>query len=521
MLRAPTIYLQICLLLMLLCGPACSQLFAQSETTVGPPKTDAHPTHDGDPLDGLDALIQQTMDETGCIPGLAIGIIQNDKVVFRNGFGFRDVESKLPFTPETPSYIASTTKSFIGLLAQLLSDEGLMRLDETIAHTLSDQEATRFGQAANVRFRDMLTHRSGLDDSAINYALSYTGEYTECWLIDRFAACDNSDNDFRYSNLGYQLYGLALKRKTGQGWKELVTSRILEPLDMGTSGFDFDKVDVNLIARPYMATATGFVKIPVIKRSNTMHAAGGMISTVDDLLKWMRVHMAYGELDDRRVFPEPGVRAVHQPAATFESSYWGYFKRTGYGLGWYLGAWQDQELVHCFGSFPGYRAHLSFMPNQGIGVVILSNESRDGGFLPEVIAMHVYDRLLQVENCESAHRQRVTGYVEMVEKRFRPGRDDSILFGEPIAMPAEIDRHSFMGEFANEQFGLIKIEDPANELRARWGNLKSWLAVNDEGNFVADFTPGGWSRYELEFSDDSKDSFVIEIDGEKVVFRRR
>jgi CubicO group peptidase (beta-lactamase class C family) len=135
------------------------------------------------------------------------------------------------------------------------------------------------------------------------------------------------------------------------------------------------------------------------KTDSTMHAAGGHVSTARDLTRWIEAHLNRGRVDGRQVFPAAVVAETHRQQATQDRMF-AAFHRYGWGLGWDLGTYDGDSLVHRFGGFPGFRSHVSFMPDRGVGVIVLTNAGGAGSTLADAVATSIYAILLNKPELE-------------------------------------------------------------------------------------------------------------------------
>ena len=135
----------------------------------------------------LDIYIIQLMKKLPVTPGLAVAVVRGDKVIFVKGFGFRNLKDKLPVTLQTGFYIASTTKSFTGTAAKLLAEEGKLDLDAPIKKYFPDLVLKAPLSTDQISVRDLLTHRSGISNEAINLRTAYTGQYDSEILLKLLA----------------------------------------------------------------------------------------------------------------------------------------------------------------------------------------------------------------------------------------------------------------------------------------------------------------------------------------------
>lgn len=191
-------------------------------------------------LRGSSKFISQQMEEWE-VPGCAVAIVKDGKVIFAEGFGFRDVLKGLKVTPQTLFAIASCTKAFTAAAIGILADEGKIEWDTPVqdyvpTFKLHDPRTTQY-----VTVRDLLCHRSGL---ARHDAMWYGSSYTRKDIFDRIRHLE-PNLDFRsawqYSNIVYSAAGCLIEQITGKTWEEFVRERIFHPLEMKSSNFSFEE----------------------------------------------------------------------------------------------------------------------------------------------------------------------------------------------------------------------------------------------------------------------------------------
>lgn len=330
----------------------------------------------GDPemVARLDASLTQIIGELNTVPGLAVAVVQDSAVVYLRGFGYRDVEAKLPVTPQTTFYIASSTKSFTGLLAALLAYEGKLDLDAPMSLYLPEARLPAPLSPDAVTVRELLTHTFGFENEPIVTRTAYTGQYTPELLVRllEHSTPNEFGKAFSYSNLGYVLTSLIIDRLENRSWKDILSQKVLQPLGMKHTTSYVSKATEWPLAVPYFRRVER-ERLPFAKKDNTMHAAGGLLSTAEDLANWLLVNINNGRLEGRQVFPAAVMHRVHRQQTSLDQQFY-RFHRFGYGVGWYLADYEGDTLYHHFGSFSGFRAHISFMPASRIGVAVLMNE---------------------------------------------------------------------------------------------------------------------------------------------------
>jgi CubicO group peptidase (beta-lactamase class C family) len=338
---------------------------------------------------------------------------------------------------------------------------------------LSDIDQDGLGLFADVTLGQLLTHTHGLDGEAIEFRTAYTGDFTSniFWnLIGKVEAAENG-HAFDYSNFGYVAASYILEHIYNENWQTLVERTVLAPAGMTETVFQVS----GLLGKPYamphrwMGTTQ---QIPVYKRDNTMHAAGGQFSTGRDMTRWLKLNINDGRIDGRQVLPASAVALTTAPLATLDQEFYS-FRRETYGLGWYDSDYEGERLMHHFGAYSGYRAHISMMPRIGLGISILSNDlSPPSMNLPDMIAAYVYDIALGKENVDEKFDQQIAALAERMAPyvgRTMPERPRN----------APDNESEFAGVFENDIWGVWELREDSNVLRMHWGNSVSDLTYTE------------------------------------------
>src|SRR5271167_3812746 len=187
-------------------------------------------------LEGFDAYMAKTLKDWNA-PGVGVGIVVNDKLVFAKGYGFRDYEKKLPFTPATMSPIASNTKLFTAVAAGMLVEEGKLTWDKPVRESVP---AIRFYNDQlndSVTLRDMLSHRTGITR---HDTIWYKSDFTRKELFQKLVYLEPEQpmrQSFLYNNLMFAATGYIIQLQSGKTWEEFVKDRILVPLGMTSTSY--------------------------------------------------------------------------------------------------------------------------------------------------------------------------------------------------------------------------------------------------------------------------------------------
>jgi len=322
----------------------------------------------------LEKYIEKAVDDFE-IPGIAIGIIKNNEVVFLKGFGYRNTDTKKKVDENTVFGIASCSKAFTAASVAILVDEGKLKWDDkVIDHYPSFQMYDPY-ITSEMTIRDLLCHRSGLetfDGDLIWYGSNRSREE----VVSRIKYRKN-ENSFRskfgYSNVMYITATEVVKAVTGHSWDAFINEKIFQPLGMtstNTTNSTFDK-GMN-IAWPHIDGKP----VDFINYDNTGGAAA-MNTSASDLLKWVQLMLDKGVLNDTLIFSKKQYYTLVSPQTILPS---GAAEKIGgthfssYGLGWFLKDVEGMKVIQHGGGLPGFHSKVVFVPEDSLGYVILANQ---------------------------------------------------------------------------------------------------------------------------------------------------
>lgn len=477
--------------------------------------------------------------DAGLVPGMAVAVARGDWVVFEEGFGTADRRTRRRVSPATQFYIASSTKSLTALAVSLGADRGELDLDAPLTRYLPDARLADGADPDDLTLRRLLTMTHGLDGNGpIVLLTAYVGEYDRDRLpgLLRLHPPTGRAGSFSYNNLGYNLLGVVLEEVHGTSWKEVVHRDVLQPLDMASTSAYRSRLDPDRIAYPHSmapalpaeeAAAPGdeedggssaaFERIRLIKNDGNLHAAGGHFTTAGDLARYVAAHLGGGTLEGNRVLPEAPVRRTHE-AHVAQDRRFGPYQRFGWGWGWDLGTVDGDTILHRFGAFAGYRSHMSFMPAEDVGVVVLVNGDGPASPSSDLMASYVYDRLRGRADLEATYGGRLEELVEMAEgaradladhRAERAGRM------APLSHPLE----AYAGTYENEILGRMTWRVVAGGLEAHVGLLEGRAEVfdADEDQLRVELTGGG-TVVDFDFEENEGPATSLDVLG--YTFRR-
>lgn len=427
----------------------------------------------------VDAFMAYLMKNLDVAPGYSIAVVTPDSTVFAKGYGTTAEPGGQPMDADTQVYIASSTKSLTGLAVASLAKKGLVDLDIRIDNYVPELAGSTAGR---VTLRQLLSHTHGLVEDALTWRTAYSGQHTRDILLKivKKMPLSETPGEFNYSNTGYVIASLVLEHHFGKSWKDIVAEEVLMPAEMASTTA-FVSTLKNDYAQPHSwyGVKNNF---PLSKQDNTMHAAGGHFSTANDMARWLQAQLSDGKIGGRQIYPPGLVSSTHTPNTALEAEFYTY-KRHHYSIGWYQAEYNGYLMYHHFGSYSGYRSHVSFIPELEIGVAVLINDaSRPGFFLPDLVANYIYDLAAGTEFPEARPRAEIAEIAEMI--KLLAGRTPS---ERPRGAPDNEVRYA--GSYLNEDFGTIAFAMVEGELIATFGNLSSKTTYKEDGAIRMELSP--------------------------------
>ena len=455
---------------------------------------------------------------TGATPGMALAVVRGDSILLARGFGTADLATGMPVTDATRFYVASTTKALTALAFAVLDRRGALRLDAALATLLPGVRLHEGLDPRAITLRDLLAMRSGIGDGPVVLRTAFTGEFTDSLLLALLAEHPPAEGGraFRYSNIGFNVAGLALERRRRRPWHEVVRETVLEPLGMSGATARISTVPAHRLAMPHDLVEGRVARIALLKSDRTMHAAGGHVLTADDAARFLLAQLNGGRVRGRRGVPAEAVALTHRPNTPQDRDF-SFVHRTGWGIGWDIATYDGMTLLQRNGGFAGYYSHLSFMPDSNVGVAVFANGGLDAS-ASEAVAQGVYDLLLGRRDLAALAPRRDSLVAELARAMARSrARADSAR----VPLPAPPPR--LFGTFRNASLGTLALEGGADALVVRVGD--SWsLARGVAGpdgrplpDALAASVLGGRQRFTLGFAPDGR---VREVTVRDFTFRR-
>lgn len=430
------------------------------------------------PLQGFDDYVNKAIKDWG-VPGVAIAVIKDDKIVFAKGYGVRELGKPAPVDEHTLFAIGSSSKAFTAASIAMLVDEGKLKWDDPVTKYLPgfqlfDPYATR-----ELTVRDLLSHRSGLERGDI---LWYASAYDRNEILRRVRYLKPTWSlraHFGYQNIMFLAAGQIVPSATGKTWDDFVSERIFVPLGMTSSNTSIKAfANSNNFATPH-AKLDDKVKTVAWRNIDNIGPAGSINSNVIDMAQWVRLQLGQGEYQNKRLISSGSVKAMQAPQTiiplegTIEKLYPdAHF--LSYGMGWFLSDYRGRKVVEHGGAIDGMRAEVAMIPEEKLGVVILTN--LHGTVMPQGLMYRIFDAYLGgAQRDWSAEILKMFKGIEEQGKAAEKKAEADRVKGTSPSLPLE----KYAGGYQSEMYGDAKVAFENGKLVARFGpnftgDLEHW-----------------------------------------------
>lgn len=458
----------------------------------------------------IDKLVEDAM-EKFTVAGVAVGVVKDGEIIHARGYGVKSIDTGLPVDEHTSFAIASNSKAFTAAALAILVEEGLLSWQDRVADHIPEFKMYNDYVTQNFNIQDLLTHRSGLGLGAGDLQKWPSGsDFTiDDMLVNfqHFEPVSAFRTKYDYDNILYLVAGEVIKRVSGMPWEDFVRTRIMEPLDMDNSfTLPPGMVDPDKLASPHLAEAGKLRTIPYyeLDPKKINGAAGGVLSNVDDLCRWMLVHLnegRYGANLEKRLFSSASQREMWQIHTAIpvrpDSRYNPHF--SGYGLGWRLNDMHGQFTVSHTGDLSGMLSKTIMLPDLELGVVVLTNSYYGGGGLFQAVTQTIVDAYLGLDDYGWTDR-----YLASFQARSGGAREKVEQVWQRVeqAGDAQIDPENYTGIYEDPWFGKIKVYRQDEQL---WfSSLRSPALTGPMYYYKANAFAIKWEKREMD-----ADAFAI------------
>ena len=355
-------------------------------------------------LKGIEKKINEVISETK-VPGLSVAVIENDKIIYTNGFGFRDYKNKIPVDANTLFAIGSTSKAFTSSILGILREKGELTFDDSPLDHIPGFSFYNDEMNNAINIRDLMSHRTGSAGHDASWYMFPTHDKDE--MVKRLTYHEPATGvrqKWIYNNFMFLVQGVVAEKVTGKSWEDNIKEHIFEPLGMNRSNSVIEglKNGENAAFGYKLDDKREVTKVDYYDIAG-MGPAGSINSTANDMAKWLITWLNKGQYNGKEVLPANYVQEAMTPQAVTTLPIILFpgvsdVHLFTYGYGWMMSSYKGHYHVEHNGAIDGFTSHVSFFPDANIAICVLTNQ--DGSLSPTYIRNILADHILSVEKTD-------------------------------------------------------------------------------------------------------------------------
>jgi CubicO group peptidase (beta-lactamase class C family) len=440
-------------------------------------------------LSEIDAYAQKVQTDWK-IPGLAIAIVKDDKVIFAKGYGVRDINKPEKVDENTLFAIASNSKAFTTASLAILIDEGKIGgWDDKVSKYLPEFQMYDPYVTEELTIRDLCSHRSGLDTFSGDL-LWYDTTYSTDEILRRvrfLKPVRGFRAGFGYQNLMFMAAGRIVEKVSGKPWGAFIKERILTPLGMTRTTVSVKDLKDNY-ALPHNESGGVLRALPLGNIDNSIGLAG-INSSVAEMAKWLRLQLGRGTFEGKEIFKKDRSGEMWQQnifinVSAFPAKDAPTTMFSGYGLGWFLNDYRGRKIVSHTGGLDGMITQTAMMPAENLGLVVLTNSETGAiGILRNKIFDALTDSPKRDWNAEALERAKKAKIEEAKEI-------EKVDASRVQNTKPSLALKDYAGTYSGEMYGDVKITEE---------NGKLVLRLVPAPNFVADLEHWNYDTFQIHW----------------------
>lgn len=439
------------------------------------------------PSEQIDVIVNKALAQWG-VPGVAVAVVHQDRVVYLKGIGVKEIGKPDPVSPDTVFPLASCSKTLTATVLAMLVDDGKLKWDDPVRKHLPWFKLADPLADANVTLRDLLTHRTGL---GAHDRLWFRTPLTMEERVRRLAFLEPSHafrTTFQYQAIAFGAAGLAGAEAAGMTWQDMMHRRLFTPLDMKTASAVYlgdGKADY---ASPHKRTGDG---VAVIERYplDQPDPAGSVHASARDLSKYLRLQVNGGFGPRGRIVSKVNLTATHSPQVIIPRDGLALVMNPqsniiSYALGWVAQDYRGQGMLIHGGMIAGFRAQLTVIPEQKLGIAVLSN--LDLTWMNFALSNTLIDRFCQLKALDwNTYCQNMEHQLELKEKH----ELQALLAARKRNTTPTLPLAAYAGTYEDPAYGACEIRTDNGRLHWKWGNVQTRLEHFQDDIFMAEDEP--------------------------------
>jgi CubicO group peptidase (beta-lactamase class C family) len=451
--------------------------------------------------DSLDSYIQKGLKDWN-LPGLAVVIVKDGKVVLMKGYGVRDVETKKPVDENTLFMIASNTKLFTGSSLAMLETAGKLSLNDPVTKYFPDYRLYDSTSTKLVTIRDMLSHHIGTKTFEGDFTFWNTSlDRKEIMRRMRYLKPPNHfRQEFGYCNSCFLTAGQIIQVVTGESWEQFVQTHFLTPLAMDhTLVLSTGVGDQPNVATPYTTAFTIVITRVPYDNWNNLAPAASIVSNVNDLSHWLFMQLDSGRYQGKEIISWQALqktRIANSWVRSIKSPYYPmHFE--GYGLGLFMADYAGRQIYWHTGGAGGMVSNVCFVPEEKLGIAILTNNDNQDFF--EDLRHQILDAYLGVPYVNRSQQQ-LPEFLMNADSAFNQRTSwntRKLKLNKP-----ELPLTAYTGTYTNTLYGKITISPENNHLLIHFEtkpDLTATLEYMDNGEWLMIYNNVVYGRFAVKF----------------------
>jgi CubicO group peptidase (beta-lactamase class C family) len=457
--------------------------------------------------DSVDSYVNRALADWQ-IPGVAVAIIKNGKVVLIKGYGVKELNGTDKVDENTLFMIGSNSKAFTATALAMLDADKKISLDDKVTKWIPQFKLDNKAAGEQAIIRDLLCHRIGFKTFQGDFTY-WTSNLTRSEVIEKMGHI-KAEYPFRtkwgYTNAAFLTAGEIIPKATGLQWEDFIKQKIFTPLEMNNTlalSKDFPNAPNKCSAH---TIADGkLIKIPFCAIDN-LAPAGAIGSSVNDMSHWVIAQLNNGKYNDKQVIPAAAIAQTRLPHSILGNG--GYLYNTGhfslYGLGWFLEEYCGKKIVSHTGGVNGFVTSVTLIPEEKLGIIVLTNTDQNDFY--EALKWEIADAYLG-----KPYRNYSKAYLNFYNQQKKQGdaTDKKMKDSVALQLKTALPLNAYCGSYFNEVYGNMNVVQEGGELKMKFSH---------HPNMYAKLESLGGSRFYVTFSDPTfgKAIFPFTVANEKV-----
>ena len=450
--------------------------------------------------DSLDNYVTNALQQWQ-IPGAAVCIIKDGKIVTMKGYGVRELGGNDKVDENTLFMIGSNTKAFTATLLATLAAEKKLSLDDKATKWLPEFKMKDEWVTKEVTVRDLLCHRLGMMTFQGDF-MFFNTKLSSSDILQKFSRLTpvySFRSTWGYTNTAFLAGGLIAGNAANSTWQDLIRTKIFQPLGMSRSlALSAEIVHATNKATAHTMQGTTLIKTPYGALDN-IAPAGSISSSVNDLSKWVTMLLNNGKYDGKQIIPFSAIQQTRFPNSIigngnvlFNS---GHFML--YGLGWMLEEYGGKKIVSHTGGVNGFVTSVTLIPEDNLGIIVLTNTDANNFY--EALKWEIMDAYFNYP-----YRNYSKIYFNAFEKELQTEQNSIQKKRDTVAMhlPVALALEKFTGEYENDPYGTLKIVKEGDHVKVLFQHhtMTGKLETLSGNRFLCTYSNPIWGVMEIPFT---------------------